>query len=137
MRHLVDKRDVGVDPHSPKLEPASHAQRAADVAGPDRGRQAVVHRVRPFQRLLLVGEALDCNHRAEHLTLHDLGIGSGGEDDGRLIPPTGTLDAGATRGDLGAGFARAVDEAGHPLELLLRDQRSHVGVGCGRVADLQ
>ena len=47
VRHLRDERDVVVDPDRPELELARRVQRAADVARPDRGGEAVVGRRSP------------------------------------------------------------------------------------------
>src|SRR6266852_3091268 len=93
MRHLVDERDVRVDPHGSKLQPPGHSQRTPHVTGPHGRRQPVVDGVRPFQRLVLVAEALDGDDGAEHLSLDDLGLGSGRQDYGRLVPRPRALDA--------------------------------------------
>src|SRR5437899_6100321 len=111
VRHLVDQRDVGVDPHRAELKAASHPQRAADVACPDRGSKSVIDRVRPFESLVLVGELLNRDHGSENLALDDLRRRSGWEDDRRLVPGPGSLDAGASGCDLGPRLARALDEA--------------------------
>src|SRR3954464_2224543 len=59
VRHLGDERDVGVDPDTAEVQTPGHAHRAAVVAGPDRGGQAVPYAVGPADRLVLVGEPLD------------------------------------------------------------------------------
>src|SRR6266700_1782736 len=74
--HLVDERDVGVDPDRAELELACHAQRAPDVAGPDRSRQPVIDAVGPGQRLRLVAESLHRHDRPEYLATYDLGLGA-------------------------------------------------------------
>ena len=56
----------------PNCEPARRVQRAADVAGEDRGREPVRDVVRPRDRLVVVGEALHGDDRAEDLALDDL-----------------------------------------------------------------
>src|SRR2546426_779791 len=43
MGHLVDERDVRVDPDRAELQLAGHAKRAPDVSGPDRRGKPVVH----------------------------------------------------------------------------------------------
>src|ERR671937_1332671 len=43
VRHLRDQRDVVVDPDRPELELARGVQRPADIARPDRRREAVLH----------------------------------------------------------------------------------------------
>src|SRR5207248_11363472 len=52
VRHLVDERDVSVDPDGAELQLARHPEGAAYIPGPDRGGEAVVHAVRPRERLL-------------------------------------------------------------------------------------
>src|SRR5262245_44818785 len=70
--HLRHQRDVRVDPDAAEVEPAGHAHRATVVAGPDRGGEAVLDAVGPADRLVLVGEPLHGDDRAEHLVLDDL-----------------------------------------------------------------
>src|SRR5215475_7150763 len=72
VRHLRDERDVVVDPDRPELELLRRVQRASDVAGPDRGGEAVVDVVRPRDRLVVLGEPLHGHDRPEHLALDDL-----------------------------------------------------------------
>src|SRR6478672_1121277 len=84
VRHLVEERDVGVDPDGAELELAGHAQGAADVARPDGRREAVVDAVRPRERLVLARERLDGDDRPEHLALDDLVVLADARDDGRL-----------------------------------------------------
>src|SRR5215218_511961 len=69
VRHLGHQRDVGVDPHTAEVQPLGHPHRAAVVLGPDRGGQAVLHAVGPAQCLLLAGEPLHGDDRAEDLLL--------------------------------------------------------------------
>src|SRR5713226_8005655 len=109
--HLVDERDVRVDPHGAELQLAGHAQRAADIARPDGRGEAVLDAVGPLERLLLVAEPLDRHHRAEDLLGDDLRVGSGWHDDRRLVPRAWLLDPRATGEHLGAGLPRPVDEA--------------------------
>src|SRR3954470_22566702 len=45
--HLAGQRDVVVDPHAAEPQPVGDAQRAADVARPHRGREAVGGAVGP------------------------------------------------------------------------------------------
>ena len=70
--HLGDERDVVVDPHAAEAQRLGDAQRAADVARPHRGGEAVAGRVGPRDRLLLVAEALHGDDRAEDLALDHL-----------------------------------------------------------------
>ena len=127
---------MGVDPDRSVLQPARDAQRARDVPGPHRGRQAVVDIVRPGHGLVLVGEALNGDDRPEDLPLHDLGLLVDVGDDRRLVVITRSRDLLAADEDLGPGILRAVDEALHAFTLFGRDQRSHLDLGVGDVADL-
>ena len=68
----------------PKRSALRDAQRAADVARPHRGGQAVAGGVGPLDRLLLVGEALHGDHRAEDLALDHLVVLPQAGDDRRL-----------------------------------------------------
>src|SRR6185437_13330145 len=84
VRHLRDERDVVVDPHAAEAQRARDAQRAPDVARPDRRREPVARAVGPCDRLLLVGEALHGDHRAEDLALDHLVVLLEPRDDRRL-----------------------------------------------------
>src|SRR5918999_1236255 len=84
VRHLRDERDVVVDPDGAELELAGRVERPADVARPDRRRQAVVDVVRPGDRLVVAGEALHGHDRPEHLFLHEL-VGLVDVDDHRWL----------------------------------------------------
>src|SRR3954447_12525834 len=83
--HLGDERDVRVDPDHAEVEVATHPQCAAVVAGPDAGRQAVLHPVGPAQRLTLVGEPLHGDDRSEDLGLDLLVILAQARHDGGLV----------------------------------------------------
>ena len=61
---------------------------------------------------------------------------AGADDDRRLVEEAGPVDRPPADGHLGAGVARAVDEADDPLELVVGDDRSHRDVGVVRVAGL-
>ena len=67
-----------------ELELPRSVERAADVASPHRRGQAVVHVVRPRDRLVVVGEALHRDDRAEDLALDDL-VGLADIDDHRRL----------------------------------------------------
>src|SRR5262249_3128543 len=67
VRHLGDQRDVGVDPDAAEVQPARHPHGPAVVGRPHRRRQAVLGPVGPLHGLVLVGEALHGDHRAEDL----------------------------------------------------------------------
>ena len=55
--------------HTQPKSRAADTRRRADVLGPHRRRQAVVHAVGPAEGLLLIGEALYGDDRAEDLLL--------------------------------------------------------------------
>ena len=82
-----------VHPHRAELERSRHAHRATDVARPDARGEAVVDVVRPRERLVLVGDALHGDHRAEDLALDDLAVLRGVHDDRRLVEEAGAVDA--------------------------------------------
>src|SRR3954452_21807247 len=84
VRHLADGRDVVVDPDRPELELPRRVPPPADVPSPDGSRQAVVDVVRPGERLVVVGEALDRDDGPEDLALDDLVLLADVGDDRRL-----------------------------------------------------
>src|SRR5450759_3491493 len=137
VRHLVDERDVRVDPDCSELQSPSHPQSASDVARPYRRGEAVVDAVRPLERLLLVAELLHRDDRAEHLFHHDLVLRSVRHDDGRRVPRAGLFDSRATGEHFRSGLPGTIDEAGYANRLLLRDERAHLGVVGERVSDLE
>ena len=119
VRHLRDERDVGVDPDAAEVELLRHPHRPAVVTRPDARRQAVLHAVRPLERLAFVAELLHGDDRPEDLVLHDLVALLQPGDDGRLVeepasptrwPPVQHLRM----------RRQPVDEAGDPLELVRR-----------------
>src|SRR6266550_5183109 len=126
VRHLRDERDVVVDPDRPELELARRVQRAADVARPDGRRQAVGNVVRPRERLVVVGKALDGDDRPEDLLLDDLVLLADLRDHGRLDEEPAV----AVRATAGQDFRalRAVEESEHALLLRARDDRAHLDV---------
>src|SRR6266542_6449805 len=56
-----------VDPDDPGLDLFREGARGGETGGEDRRREAVLDRVRPPQRLVQVGEAVERRHRAEDL----------------------------------------------------------------------
>ena len=81
--------------------------------------------------VVLVGD--DGQHRPEHLLLGDLAVGVDvGEQRGGIeVARVDLLAAGDQRG---AGLDGTLDHAVDLVALLLTDQRTHVGLGIGRVA---
>ena len=134
VRHLRCQRDVVVDPDAAEAKRAGGAHGAADVARPDARRKAVVDVVGPGDRLLLVGERLDGDDRAEDLALDDLVALRQPGDDRRGVEVPRPVDDRAAGDPLGAG-GRAVHEPAHAVELRGRDERTHLGVLGRRVAD--
>ncbi|MCY1547332.1 hypothetical protein D9M68_833830 [compost metagenome] len=65
---------VVVDPHRAEAQRARHAVGLVQVAGPDRGGQAVRRVVGGTQRLFLGAEALGGDHRPENLLLRNLHV---------------------------------------------------------------
>src|SRR5262249_46489514 len=124
VRHLRDQRDVVVDPDGAELELARRVQRPADVARPDRSGQAVIDAVRPGERLVVVGEALDGHDRLEDLTLDDLVLLADIRNHRRLDEEATVAVRHAPSEHVRA--LRAVEEAEHALLLRLRDHRSHL-----------
>src|SRR5262245_2604753 len=136
VRHLGDERDVVVDPDRPELEPARRVQRAADVPRPHGRRQAVRNVVRPRERLVVVGESLHGDDRAEDLLLDDLVLLADLADHRRLDEEAAVAVRAAARQHLRAG--RPLEEPEDAVLLRLRDHRAHLDVVARRgVADLQ
>ena len=91
--------------------------------------------VRPGERLVIVGEALNRNHRSEDLSLHDLVLLVDVGDDRWPNEEAAVAVRVAAREH---GRAGALQEPEHPLLLGLGDDRPHLDlVPLGRVADLQ
>ena len=80
-RSTVEHGEVVVQPHAAVLELADSAQAAPGALGPDRGGEAVLDVVRPGDRLVVVGEPLHGDDRAEDLLLDDLRALLGAGDD--------------------------------------------------------
>src|SRR6201995_6209842 len=78
VRHLGHDRDVGVDPHRAEVQALGHPHGPAVVLGPYARGQAVLDAVGPADRLVLVGEPLHGDDRAEDLVLDHLVV---------LLPP--------------------------------------------------
>ena len=111
-----------VDPHGAGPNRPPDALRTLARTGVDDPREPVGRRVGQRDRLLLVDERLEREHRAEHLALHDLALVRARHDEGRLVeqppergPPTAAHDLVPVR-------PRPLDEAVDPLEMLGMDQ---------------
>src|SRR4051812_14887847 len=133
VRHLRRERDVVVDPHGPEPQRVGDAQGAAHVARPHGRREAVRRPVAPGDRLVLVGELLDGDDRAEDLALDHLVVLLEVGDDGRLEEEAGQVGLAAPGHDLRVR-RRALEEALDALALAGRVQRPEVRVGRAHVA---
>src|SRR5919106_1993151 len=128
VRHLRDERDVVVDPDRAELELARGVERPADVARPDRCREAVVDVVRPGNRLVVVGEALHGHDRPEHLFLHEL-VGLVDVDDhGRLDEEATVAVRVAARENPSLRARGPLEKAEDAVLLRLRDHGAHLDV---------
>src|SRR4051812_4019420 len=82
VRHLGHDRDVGIDPHGAEVQALGHPHSAAVVLRPDARGQPVLDAVGPADRLVLVGEPLHGDDRAEDLVLDHLVVLLQPRDDG-------------------------------------------------------
>src|SRR5262245_11794801 len=109
---------VAVDPHGTGPDGARHPVRLAHVARPDAGREAVERVVALQDRVVLVLEGDDRDHRAEDLLARDAHVvAHPGED--RRLDEVALLEALggvalATEDGLGALALADVEVAGHP-----------------------
>ena len=129
VRHLADDRDVVVDPHAAGPDLAGGAAGAVGVAGPGGGGEAERRVVGQADRLVVVVERDDREHRPEHLVAPDLGVERHVGDEGRLVvAATGELAVGcaAAGDDLGV-VAGALDHVGDLGLVRGRRQRAEVG----------
>jgi hypothetical protein len=74
--------------------------------------------------------------RTEILFVEDLIPGAGAIEHGRRHEVSALLDRLAASHRANALSLTGFQEPGHPLELLRRDQRTHLGLGVQPVADL-
>src|SRR5680860_1526175 len=132
--HLGDERDVVVDPDAAEAQRVGDPHGAADVAGPDRGGEAVAGAVDFLEQLRVVAERLHGDHRAEDLLLDHLVALFEPGDDGRLEEVAGKVGLGAAGDHLGVA-GPALEEALDPLALALRVERPQGRVGGERVAE--
>src|SRR5918996_3471146 len=138
VRHLRDERDVVVDPDGAELELAGRVEGAADVASPDGGGEPVGDVVGPGDRLVVLGEALHRDDRAEDLALDELVGLLDVHDDRGLDEEAAVAVPVAAREHLGRSPRGALEEAEDSLLLRLRDDRAHLDlVALGRVADVE
>ena len=113
----------------------TRSARAAELVTDLRG-EPVLGRVGEPDRLLLVGEGLQGEHRAEDLALDDLGVVGRRLDQRRLVPEArrGVVRAAAADDPVARG-ARALDEALDAREVVGVDERRDRRRGVARVAE--
>src|SRR5665648_989679 len=144
-RHLVpaERRSgrvvvVAVGPHPTGLDPAAHPVGAVAVARPHAGAEAVLRVVGDPQRVRLVGERRQCEHRSEDLLLEDPHRVLTLEDRRLVVVPAvvGRRHRGgrSTGQDLAALAAADVNVAGDLLELRDRHLRPDHRLGVEGVA---
>src|SRR6266550_8944258 len=85
---LLMNTPAAIDAENAGANAAGDPQRPADVAGPDRTRQAIGRVIDQPQDLILLGERDDGQHRAEDLLLGDAHSIVGAIEDGRLEEAT-------------------------------------------------
>ena len=107
----------------PKSSAPGHPHRPAVVLRPHRGRQAVLDAVGPADRLVLVGEALDGDDRAEDLVLAHLVVLLQAADDGRL-PEVAALALPRAAGQHVGVVGQPAEHAADALELVGVVQRA-------------
>src|SRR2546423_6534437 len=137
---LLVHAPAAVDAEDAGLDAPSHAQRAADVAGPDRPGKTVRCVVDQAQDLILVGEGNDGQHGTENLLLRDPHPILGPVEDGGLEEAAGR-EVTARRRSPGeqarALLAAHPDIALHPLAPFPGDQGSDFRAGIERTANGQ
>ncbi len=95
-REVADEERV--HPHDPGAHCPSDPLGALGRAGVDDRREPVARRVRECDRLLLVAERLEGQHRPEHLALDDLALVRARDDERRLDEEPALGPTGARRG---------------------------------------
>src|SRR5271155_5348207 len=133
VRHLGDERDVVVYPHTAEAQRSRDAQRTADVTRPHRGGQPVASGVGPRDRLLLIGERLNGDDRAEDLALDHLVVLAQAGHHRRLEEEAGTV-GGLAAGDHLSVVGPAREEALDALALARGVDRAERRVRRERVA---
>src|SRR3984957_19960736 len=128
-----------VDPNHPGLDFFSDPQRALDVRGPDVSREPEARGVGERDRLLLVVEALDGQHRPEDFLGHGARFRIDAVEDCRQIVESArrfgrSFSAGQ---NLCAISQRVGDERMHPLAMCARNQRAVFGAVGERVANFE
>src|SRR5690606_2204619 len=126
-----------VDPHDAHAQCGGEAMGALEVAGPQRGREPVLHRIGQLQRLVFVFEGLQGGDRAEDLLPVAGRVRPEACDHGRLDEPARPGECMAAAQHAAAFRACRRDRRGDLVEVRLRDQRAQLGVRVDRIAESQ
>src|SRR5580693_4415451 len=119
---------VAVDPDRAGPQLLGQRVRLGDVLGPDPGAEAVLGIVGLGRDLVDALERGRHYDRAEDLLADDLHVRAGVGDDGGLDEIARVAEA-AAAGEVGRTVGLpGLQEAGDPAQLLVRDQRAHLGV---------
>src|SRR5688572_4280372 len=140
--HAAERRaqvalQPGIDPDHAGAQLRGEAMGAVEVAGPDRGGQAVVAVVGERQRLLVAVERLQRDDRAEDLVAVARALRPQAFDDGRRDEPAWPVERLAAAQHMTAFVAGAPERAGDLVEVRLRDQWAELVVLVDRVAHAQ
>src|SRR5215471_14876064 len=119
---------VAIDPDGAGPEALGHRVGLGDVSGPDAGSQAVGGVVGGLGDVVERPERLGDDDGPEDLLADDPHVAAGLGDHGGLHEVAAFADAAAAGDDLGAVGPAGLEVAGHPRELLVGDERSHLGV---------
>src|ERR1700694_1016890 len=139
-RRLLAYAAAAVCAENTGVHAPGEAERAADVAGPDRPGKAIGRVVDQPQDLVLIGEGNDGQHWAEDLLLRDPHPIIGAVEDRGLEEAAGgqvPTRRRSARQQACAFLPAELDVGLHPFALLHRDQRADLGASIERVADSQ
>src|SRR5205823_6242720 len=128
---------VRISPDDARAQALGHPENARAFLGPDTGAQAVRRVVRLFDRLLGRAEREDREHGPEDLLLRDAIALRDVREDGRREPVALLGQATRRLVDLRPFPLARGDELLDPRQLLLRVDRTDVGVLVERIADAQ
>src|SRR5207253_6049259 len=127
---------VAVDPDGPGADLLGQGVGLGDVPGPDPGAQAVAGVVRLGGDLVQAAERLGHHDRAEDLLADDLHVRTGVGDDGGLDEVALVAEAAAAGHGGGTVADAGLQEPGDPPQLLVGDERAHLGAGLHARAEL-
>src|SRR5262249_34084535 len=118
--------EEAVHPHGAGNDTPGEPLGASLVAGEDHRRESVARAVGEPDELVLVAERLPGQHRTEDLVLDDLRFLGGLEERRLEVERAGGVRM-ASPDDPRSVSGRTLDEAGHPIEVLARDQGPDAG----------